>query len=167
MRIPAPPPRARLHVLLLAAGLSLALVSGYLLLCTMGFSLPCPVYALTGLYCPGCGVTRMLLALLRLDFAAAGAAAGGSGPPLFALRGGGACAVAQKVTLWPDRRPAPVWRGTESAGVRLPTPSAFPVTGRVADAFTQTLPCALSLSPPRWPDRVCAASYPGLSAGRL
>lgn len=71
MRIPAPPPRARLRVLLLAAGLSLALVSGYLLLCTMGFSLPCPVYALTGLYCPGCGVTRMLLALLRLDFAAA------------------------------------------------------------------------------------------------
>ena len=36
--------------------------------------LPCPFHALTGLECPGCGVTRMCLALLRLDFAAAWAA---------------------------------------------------------------------------------------------
>lgn len=33
--------------------------------------IPCPFYAITGWYCPGCGVSRMCLALLRLDFAAA------------------------------------------------------------------------------------------------
>lgn len=33
--------------------------------------LACPFYWATGRYCPGCGVSRMLLALLRLDFAAA------------------------------------------------------------------------------------------------
>ena len=36
-----------------------------------GWRLPCPFYELTGLYCPGCGTTRMCLALLRLDFSAA------------------------------------------------------------------------------------------------
>ena len=32
---------------------------------------PCPLYALTGLYCPGCGSTRCLHALVHLDFATA------------------------------------------------------------------------------------------------
>lgn len=36
--------------------------------------LPCPFHLLTGLDCPGCGVTRMCLALLRLDLSAAWAA---------------------------------------------------------------------------------------------
>ena len=30
--------------------------------------IPCPFYYLTGLQCPGCGVSRMMLALARLDF---------------------------------------------------------------------------------------------------
>ena len=32
---------------------------------------PCLFHLLTGLYCPGCGVSRMCLSLLRLDFASA------------------------------------------------------------------------------------------------
>lgn len=36
-----------------------------------GRGLYCPVWALTGWYCPGCGVSRMCLRLLRLDFAGA------------------------------------------------------------------------------------------------
>lgn len=33
--------------------------------------IPCVFHTLTGWYCPGCGVSRMCLALLRLDFGAA------------------------------------------------------------------------------------------------
>lgn len=33
--------------------------------------LPCPIYYITGISCPGCGMTRALFAALRLDFAAA------------------------------------------------------------------------------------------------
>lgn len=33
-----------------------------------GLAIPCVFYTLTGLKCPGCGVTRMALCLLRFDF---------------------------------------------------------------------------------------------------
>ena len=36
-----------------------------------GLGIPCVFHLVTGLKCTGCGVTRMLLSLLRLDFAAA------------------------------------------------------------------------------------------------
>lgn len=36
-----------------------------------GRGLYCPIWTLTGWYCPGCGVSRMCLRLLRLDFAGA------------------------------------------------------------------------------------------------
>ena len=36
-----------------------------------GFSVPCLFRKVTGWDCPGCGVSRMLLAILRLDFSAA------------------------------------------------------------------------------------------------
>lgn len=36
-----------------------------------GRGLYCPFWMLTGRYCPGCGVSRMFLRLLRLDFAGA------------------------------------------------------------------------------------------------
>lgn len=42
---------------------------GYAFVCTFTpFRIPCPLHALTGLYCPGCGVTRMCLSLLQFDF---------------------------------------------------------------------------------------------------
>ena len=54
--------------------------AGVLLLCGLayalwlrvgGFGIPCMFHTLTGLDCPSCGVTRMCMALLRLDFEAA------------------------------------------------------------------------------------------------
>ncbi len=52
--------------LLLAAGLGY-----YLFVRFTGWGLPCVFYLVSGLYCPGCGVTRMCMALLRLDFVGA------------------------------------------------------------------------------------------------
>lgn len=39
-----------------------------------GIGIPCPFRLITGWKCPGCGVTHMCVALLRLDFKAAFAA---------------------------------------------------------------------------------------------
>ena len=67
--------KQRARKLLLWAGLILGIGLAYALFCLWtGLAVPCPVRAVTGLLCPGCGVTRMCLALLRLDFPGAWAA---------------------------------------------------------------------------------------------
>ncbi|MBQ2989056.1 MAG: DUF2752 domain-containing protein [Clostridia bacterium] len=33
--------------------------------------IPCPFRLITGLQCPGCGISRMLMAVIRLDFVSA------------------------------------------------------------------------------------------------
>lgn len=65
--------RRRLKTLLKKAGLLLGAGLLYAFLCfRIGRSIiPCFFHKITGLDCPGCGVSRMCLALLRLDFSAA------------------------------------------------------------------------------------------------
>ena len=36
-----------------------------------GLGVPCPIHAVTGLLCPGCGISRMFVSLFRLDFKSA------------------------------------------------------------------------------------------------
>lgn len=43
----------------------------YILVKIAGFALPCVFNKVTGLYCPGCGITRMVLALASFDLAGA------------------------------------------------------------------------------------------------
>lgn len=43
----------------------------YLFIRITKLMIPCPIKLITGKYCPGCGISRMLLAFLRLDFEAA------------------------------------------------------------------------------------------------
>lgn len=33
-----------------------------------GWTIPCPIKLITGKYCPGCGITQMMLAFFTLDF---------------------------------------------------------------------------------------------------
>ena len=67
--------RRRLLQTLAGWGAVLALGLAYALWGSVtGLWIPCPIHTLTGLDCPGCGVTRMCLALLRLDFSGAWAA---------------------------------------------------------------------------------------------
>lgn len=40
----------------------------YIFIQITGWAIPCPIKLITGKFCPGCGISRMLLALLQLDF---------------------------------------------------------------------------------------------------
>lgn len=50
----------------------LVLGTVYAVLCMFtGIGIPCPIKLITGLYCPGCGVSRMCLSIIKLDFQSA------------------------------------------------------------------------------------------------
>ena len=67
-----PSSKQRLFRLLRGVLILAALGVGYALFCFhFGYGVPCLFNLLTGLKCPGCGVTRMCLCLLRLDIGGA------------------------------------------------------------------------------------------------
>ena len=43
----------------------------YAFICLTGYVIPCVFNLATGLYCPGCGITRMVLSLAQFDFVSA------------------------------------------------------------------------------------------------
>ncbi len=50
-------------------GIILIISYGYYFLSSkFGFSIPCVFHEITGFYCPGCGVTRMIFSIIKLDF---------------------------------------------------------------------------------------------------
>lgn len=53
-------------IIIIAAGLLYYLINQL-----TGFAIPCPLNFVTGLHCPGCGISRMFIALLKLDFVSA------------------------------------------------------------------------------------------------
>lgn len=62
----------RLKKLLLRGGTLLAVGLAYLIFVLVtSWRIPCVFYLISGKYCPGCGVTRMCVALARLDLKAA------------------------------------------------------------------------------------------------
>ncbi|MGM9602968.1 MAG: DUF2752 domain-containing protein [Faecousia sp.] len=64
--------KQRLHKVVFVGAALLVVGCIYALLCrSLGWGIPCPFHLVTGLQCPGCGVSRMCLALARLDFAGA------------------------------------------------------------------------------------------------
>lgn len=56
----------RAFAVLAVAGVLYGLITGWL-----GFGIPCPVHYFTGFKCPGCGVSRMFISLMKLDFKSA------------------------------------------------------------------------------------------------
>jgi len=48
-----------------------ALLAGYITIWPKQWRLPCPIHATTGLWCPGCGTTRALDALVHGNFSLA------------------------------------------------------------------------------------------------
>lgn len=61
--------KSRFFHLLRGLALLIALGLGYeLVVRKLGWGLQCPFHAVTGLLCPGCGVSRMCLALLGGDW---------------------------------------------------------------------------------------------------
>lgn len=60
--------RRALKVILILSALLVGGLIYAILWRVLGIGLPCVFYTTTGLQCPGCGVSRMCLSLLKLDF---------------------------------------------------------------------------------------------------
>lgn len=63
----------RIRKVLCIAGVLAAILGGYYLCLHFNspFKIPCMFYEITGLQCPGCGVSRMLIAISHGEFARA------------------------------------------------------------------------------------------------
>ena len=60
--------KRRLKKLLVMAGAVLGIGIGYMLFVQLtGWGIPCVFHLMTGLQCPGCGISRMFMALARGD----------------------------------------------------------------------------------------------------
>ena len=60
--------KKRILTLILGVLSLIALVCLYFLLFQSKVVIPCIFHQITGFYCPGCGITRMMFSLLKLDF---------------------------------------------------------------------------------------------------
>lgn len=63
--------KTRLKTLIIWAGAFLCIGLIYSYFYRMGIQIPCVYYTLTGLYCPGCGISRMCISLLNFDMKSA------------------------------------------------------------------------------------------------
>ena len=61
----------QIRVLRTAAEILLLGGAYFLFLSITHLGIPCPIRAITGYYCPGCGISHLFLALMHLDFAGA------------------------------------------------------------------------------------------------
>ena len=64
--------RARLRKTVIKYSVLLGIAAAYLIfvLCT-GLGIPCLFYEITGLKCPGCGISKMFISLVKLDVVSA------------------------------------------------------------------------------------------------
>jgi len=61
--------KKRVYNLVIALSLIVGLGMGYaFFFVKTGIAIPCMIHLVTGLYCPGCGVSRMCLSILQGDF---------------------------------------------------------------------------------------------------
>ena len=59
------------RVLICFGTVLIAGLSYYFIIKAVGGGIPCPIYMATGIFCPGCGITRMFVELISGNFLAA------------------------------------------------------------------------------------------------